>query len=385
VHACLPAFLLSGSGRTPHAAHASLFGMKKVLIALLLLSFAAFGQDKPLTQAEYVKMLYALQKGPTTKTDIVEALRKRGVDFAVTDGIRGLTRSKGANDEELKSALEEAGRRHANPEAAKLPSSAESDAVLEKAREATAAALDEMPDFVVKQVISRSAAFAGTGNWRPQDTVVIAVSYSTEKGEQYQVLAMNGAPVQSTKSGSYANMEGSTTGGEFVEALEKLFKPASKTTFTLVTTDVIRNQPALVFDYEINIENNKDGGVGFKDPNSSGGFSFTTVPAGEKGRVWIDRKNGRVLRISFDATDIPRDFRVRAYTSTIDYDWVDIAGERVLLPITSDNRFTSAEGRQLFQSRNYIRFKNYQKYGSEVRILDDDVKPDPEPSPTPKP
>ncbi|HEV7701555.1 MAG TPA: hypothetical protein VGO43_15095 [Pyrinomonadaceae bacterium] len=359
--------------------------MKKVLIALLLLSFTVLGQDKPLSQTEYRNMLYDLQRNKVTKAEIVEALRKRGIDFEVTDGMRSLTRSKGANDEELKSAFEEAGRRHANPEAARLPLTPEADAVLAKAREATAAALDEMPDFVVKQVISRSAAFAGTGNWRPQDTVVIAVSYSTEKGEQYQVLAMNGAPVQSTKSGSYANMEGSTTGGEFVEALEKLFKPASKTTFTLVTTDVIRNQPALVFDYEINIENNKDGGVGFKDPNSSGGFSFTTVPAGEKGRVWIDRKNGRVLRISFDATDIPKDFRVRAYTSTIDYDWVDIAGERVLLPITSDNRFTSAEGRQLFQSRNYIRFRNYQKYGSEVRILDDDVKPEPEPSPTPKP
>ena len=56
------------------------------------------------------------------KADIIEALRKRGIDFVVNDGLRGLTRSKGANDEELKRALEEAGRRHANPVAAKLPS-----------------------------------------------------------------------------------------------------------------------------------------------------------------------------------------------------------------------------------------------------------------------
>jgi len=54
------------------------------------------------------------------------------------------------------------------------------------------------------------------------------------------------------------------------------------------------------------------------------------------GRDRIDRKNDRVLRIEFQATNIPSDFRVRAYKSTIDYDWVDIAGERVLLPITSD-------------------------------------------------
>ncbi|HTH50337.1 MAG TPA: hypothetical protein VL501_00290 [Pyrinomonadaceae bacterium] len=360
--------------------------MKKAACLLLLFSFAVLAQEKPLTLAEYRNMLYDLQRNKITRPEIVDALRKRGVDFEVNDGIRSLTRSKGANDEDLKSALEEAGRRHANPEAAKLPNPAEADALLARARTETANALDEMPDFVVKQIISRSAAYAGTGNWRPLDSVVIAVSYSTEKGEQYQVLAMNGAPVpKSEKGGSYSNLEGATTGGEFVSELKKLFAPDSKTTFSLLTTDTIRNQPSIVYEYQINIENNRDGGVGFKTPNGNGGMSFTSVPAGEKGRIWIDRKTGRVLRLTFDATEIPKDFRVRAYTSTIDYDWVEIAGERVLLPITSDNRFTQAEGAQMFQARNYIRFKNYQKYGSEVRILDDDVKVEPEPSPTPKP
>jgi hypothetical protein len=60
---------------------------------------------------------------------------------------------------------------------------------------------------------------------------------------------------------------------------------------------------------------------------------------------------------------------------------VDIGGEKFLLPMTSDNRFTSAEGQQMFQSRNLIRFKNYQRYGTDVKILDDDVKPAPEEKP----
>jgi hypothetical protein len=351
--------------------------MKKALCLLLLLGFAAFGQEKPLSQTEYVKMLYALQKSPGEKADIIDALRKRGIDFELNDGILGLTRSKSGNDEDIRSALQEAGRRHTNPQAAQLPSSAEAEALIATAREATTAALDDMPDFVVKQVISRSEAFAGTGNWKPIDTVIIATSYSADKGEQYRVLAINGAPVQSETSSSYSNIEGSTTGGEFVDALKKLFDPTSKTSFSVQTTDTIRNQPTLVYEYQINIENNRNG------------YSFTTVPAGEKGRVWIDRKSGRVLRISFDATEIPRDFKVRAYTSTIDYDWVNIAGDKVLLPITSDNRFTSSDSyggqTKLFQDRNFIRFKNYQKYGSEVRILDDDVRVEPEPSPSPTP
>ena len=372
---------------TPYPREASFIRMKTfVLIVLTLaISLSAFSQAKPMTQAEYVKMLYGLQKDPATKSDIVDALRQRGIDFVITDGLRSLTRSKGANDEELKSAFEEAGRRQKDPEAAKLPPASEANALLEKSRQVTREAIDQMPDFVVKQIIARSEAFAGTGNWKPIDTVVIAVSYSSEKGEQYQVLAMNGAPVQAQKGNSYSNIEGSTTGGEFVEALEKLFRPESKTAFTLVTTDTIRNQHALVYDFEILVENNRNGGVGFKTSKGANGYAFTSVPAGEKGRVWIDRKTGNVLKLEFAATNIPADFQVRAYTSAIDYDWVNIAGERVLLPITSDNRFTSVAGNQTFQDRNYIRFREYQKFGSEVRILDDDAKPDPAPSPSPGP
>lgn len=355
--------------------------MKRHVFALIIFCFiqSAFGQASPLKQAEYVKMLYAIQKDPNEKAAIIEALRTRGIDFVLTDGIRGLTRTKSANDEEMRSTLEEADRRRRDPVAAKMPSEKDAADVLEKARVNTLAALEVMPDFVVKQIIARSAAYAGTGNWKPLDTVIIAVSYSTEKGEQYKVLTVDGAPVQSEKGSNYSNLSGSTTGGEFVEALDKLFKPESKTAFKLLTTDTIRNQPSLVFEYEIALENNRDGGVGFKTPNGSNGYSFTTVPAGEKGRVWIDRKNGRVLKIEFKATEIPADFRVKAYESTIDYDWVEIAGEKFLLPILSDNRFTSAEGRQLFQDRNLIRFKNYQRYGTEVVILDDDAKPEPDP------
>lgn len=262
-----------------------------------------------------------------------------------------------------------------------MPSAQESAEVLEKARKATQEALGAMPDFVVKQIIGRSAAYAGTGNWKPLDSVIIAVSYSTEKGEQYKVLAVDGAPVQSETASSYANLNGSTTGGEFVEDLSKLFKPESKTEFSILTTDVIRNQPALVYNFEILVENNINGGVGFKTSNGQKDFTFTTVPAGEKGKVWIDRKNGRVLRIEFTATSIPPDFKVRAFDSSIDYDWVEIAGDKYLLPVLSDNRFTSREGSQLFQSRNLIRFKNYQRYGTDVKILDDDTIPVPEEKP----
>ena len=350
--------------------------MKRAVVFLILLTFSlsVFGQERPLTQAEYVKLLYGLERNPAVRADIVDALRRRGIAFVLTDGVRGLTRSKGRNDDELKRALEEAERRRQNPEASKLPSPSETAGFIEKAREIALETVKEMPDFVVKQLISRSGAYAGTGNWRPYDTLVIAVSYSTDKGEQYRVLAQNGAPVQNTtQSSSYSGLEGATSGGEFVEDLAKIFKPESKTKFDLLTTDLVRGRRTLVYEYAINIENNKDGGVGLKGAK---GVVVDSAPAGEKGRIWIDRENHRVLRIEYQLTDIAPSFAVKAVTKSIDYDMVEIAGERYLLPIISDFRGTvQGKDSKRFESRNVIRFRNYQKYGTDVIAVDEDSEP----------
>jgi hypothetical protein len=346
--------------------------MKKALLLILILVIAlsAFSQAPPLTQTEYVKMLYALQKDPASKADIIDALRRRGIAFTLTDGVRGLTRSKGRNDEELKRALEEAERRRQNPQGSKLPSAAEIAGFIEKARVKNLEVVEEMPDFVVKQLITRSEAYAGTGNWKPYDNLVIAVSYSTEKGERYRVLSKNGAPVENpVQASSYSGLDGATSGGEFVEDLAKIFKPESKTRFDIVTTDVIRGRRTLVYEYVINIENNKNGGVGLKGPI----YQFS--PAGEKGRIWIDRESFRVLRIEYQLIDITPTFPVKAVTKSIDYDMVEIAGEKYLLPILSDFRGTVESSDKRFESRNVIRFKNYQKYGTEVIAIDEDSEP----------
>ena len=351
--------------------------MKKAILLILTLALFQYGyaQEKPVTQTEYVKMLYALQKNPGGSAAIVDALRRRGIVFPLTDGLRGLTRSKSGNNEEMKRALEEADRRRQNPDAAKLPTEKDASAILEKARENTLALLADMPDFVVKQLITRSEAYAGTGNWRPYDNLIIAVSYSTERGEQYKVLSKNGAPVNSETRNNYNGLDGATSGGEFVEDLKKIFKPESKTQFDLLTTDVLRNRKSIVFQYEIALANNKDGGVGLK------GANYQSSPAGEKGRIWIDREEFRVLRIEYQLTDISPNFPVKAVTKFIDYDQVEISGEKYLLPILSDFRGTVENSNKRFESRNVIRFKNYQKYGTEVTIVEEDSQPAPDEKP----
>lgn len=347
---------------------------------MLILSNFAFAQTaatqvKPLSQTEYVKMLYDLQKNQGGVSDLIETIRKRGIGFELTDGLRGLTRTRSLNNEELKRALEEAGRRRSNPEAAKLPDQKEITEILAKAREATLAAVEEMPDFVVKQLIQRSAAYAGTNNFRNLDRLVVAVSYRAEGKEEYKVLSVNGILQQNPQNkSSYEETGGTSSTGEFVTVLAKIFKPESETKFEIADTDLIRNRRAVVFYYSI--ERDKA-----KQMITAAGYVTDSTITGMKGKIWIDRENFRVLKIESEATEIPEGFPIRSARRVIDYDWVTISDEKFLLPALSDVRLTFRESKQVFESRNVIRFKEYQKYGSEVKILDDDEVEVPEEKP----
>ncbi len=318
-------------------------------------------------------MLYALQKTPAVRQDIVDAIRKRGIDFAVTDGIRDFVRSKAGNDVEIARAVEEAGRRRQDPAAAKLPDPADAEAVLELTRKNTLEAVGEMPDFVVKQQIQRSWAFAGTNNFKNLDRLVVAVSYRSTGEEDYRVLSTNGIINTDPKpKQSYEEVGGTSSTGEFVTMLATVFKPESETRFQAVDTDLIRERKAIVFDFEVTRDKARQTIV------SSDRIASESTISGMKGRIWVDRKDARVLRIESEATEIPATFPVRTAKRVIDYDWVKISDGKYLLPSISDVRLTSRQDKQLYETRNVIRFKEYQKYGTEVVIRDDDVKPEPE-------
>jgi hypothetical protein len=330
-----------------------------------------------LTQAEFVRMLYSLQKDPMGKPAIVEALRKRGIDFVLTDGIRGLTRSKGGNDEELRRALEEADRRRADPQASKLPTAEESRAVLENARKKTLEAVGEMPDFVVKQQIQRSASVAGTNNFRGIDQLVVAVSYRSSGEENYRVLSVNGAIQNNSESRtSYEEVGGTSSTGEFVTILATIFKPESGSKFEVVDTDMLRGRRTIVYDFSV------DKSRARQQLTCKVMISNSAI-TGLKGRIWIDRENFRVLRIESEATDIPANFPCPTAKRNVEYDWATIADEKYLLPAVSDVRLTIRDGGRTYETRNLIRFREYQKYGSDVIVLDEDTEPISEEKPRP--
>ncbi len=337
-----------------------------VIVCLCCAGASAQSSNRPLTDKEIVSLVYQLPAHPEKRDEIVDAIRTRGIGFPLTAGLRSLVATKSGNDSLLRRTLEEAERRRVNPTASARPSEAEASELLGRTRVATLAAAEAMPDFIVRQLIKRTVAYGNTSNWIPQDNLSIAVSYRANVGEEYKILTVNGLPLgQEMKEGKdYSKYVGgaSSSGVEYISALADLFRPESKTTFNVVDTDLLNARRALVYEYEV------------KQPFSH--LSLTadrdlSANVGSRGRIWIDRETNRVLRFEQIATEIPSDFPIRAASSLIDYDWVTISERKYLLPSHSVILLTMANKGQMVQSRNEIRFRSYQKFGAELKVIDE--------------
>jgi len=240
-----------------------------------------------------------------------------------------------------------------------------------------------MPDFLVKQIIKRSVAYGTTTNWIPQDNLTIAVGYRANAGEEYKLLTVNGMPAPAdAQAGSdyskYAPKGASSSGVEYISALADVFKPESKTEFKMVDTDMVLNRRTVVYEYVVKRE--------FSQLTLTLGDTGARTIVGSRGRIWIDRELDRIVRFEQIATEIPPDFPITAAESTIDYDWVSINERKYLLPTHSQILMTTNQRKFTLQSRNDVRFRNYQKFGAELKVVDE-VGEDDEPadSAPPKP
>jgi hypothetical protein len=327
----------------------------------------------PLTNQEFVALLYELPKHPAERERLIDEIRKRGIAFPVTSGLLSLTATKSGNDNLLRHTLEEADRRRLNPVTASLPPTTEGTELLERTRKATLGAAEKMPDYLVKQMITRSHAFGDTSNWQVADRLSIAVSYRQTLGEQYKLLSVNGqAPNEEEREGSsYGDkLGGTTSSGEYVSMLALLFHPDTHAEFNMADTDSLRGRRTVVYEYLVKKEFSRQT-LKFQENITSP--SMETV-VGYRGRIWIDRENNRVLRLETISTEIPANFPITAASWLIDYDWVTINEVEHLLPSRAVIELSSHLGSQREQTRNDILFRGYRKFGAEVKIIDVDEK-----------
>lgn len=322
----------------------------------------------PLTSRDFVLTLYQLPKHPEERDKLIDDIRKRGIAFPLTDGLRSLIATKSGNDSLLLHTLEEADRRRTNPVVASLPPGSEGLELLERTRKATLGAADTMPDYIVKQQITRSHAYGQSKNWAVYDRLSIAVSYRQTAGEDYKLLAVNGMPPGETQNYGI-KLGGTISTGEYVTALSDLFKPETRADFNMVDTDTLRGRKTIIYEYEVKKAfSHQTLGWG-----EGGAISLQTI-AGYRGRIWVDRETNRVLRLEDISTEIDPGFPITAASKVIDYDWVAINEQQHLLPLRAVVELTDRVRGQTEETRNEILFRGYRKFGAEVKIIDIDEK-----------
>src|SRR4051794_40521586 len=122
--------------------HKTLSRLRVALCGSLLLisslsNARAQAPNTPLTSQELVRLIYQLPGHPEKRDEVIEEIRKRGLGFPLTDGMRSVVASKSGNDSLIRRTLEEAERRRLNPVVLAPPSAAEAGQVLEQTRQAT--------------------------------------------------------------------------------------------------------------------------------------------------------------------------------------------------------------------------------------------------------
>jgi hypothetical protein len=85
---------------------------------------------------------------------------------------------------------------------------------------------------------------------------------------------------------------------------------------------------------------------------------LASVAAGYHGEVLLDQDTSRVLRLTADADDIPKETGITASSVQMDYDFVDVAGGEHLLPSHSDSRMEHGDRKR----GNVVTYTAYHKF-----------------------
>ncbi|MGJ5818522.1 hypothetical protein [Paludibaculum fermentans] len=229
-----------------------------------------------------------------------------------------------------------------------------SDELVEKAREAAFDFDQGLPNFICDQLTNRYRSKTLKPDWKYQDRVQVELVYVNNR-EDYRNIRINGKAV---KKGSPED-SGTWSSGEFGTILIDVFHPNTKAVFKVRGSSMAAGVDAKVYDYSVLQENS----------HWQVRFGRTVKPA-YKGAVWIDPKTARVLRIEMNTRRLPSDYEIDTVETVVDYGWVNISGQRFLLPVKSENLACFRGGFDCV--RNEIEFRNYRKFAVESQIITTD-------------
>jgi hypothetical protein len=272
--------------------------------------------------------------------------------------------------------------------------------------------LTHMPDFLASRVtrsfddngpramnVKRDKVEAELGLIAPQASLVGAEVFSQEitYRDGHEVFVDTGRGKQ-----KQAGPPGFVTSGEFGPALGLVLLDAAKGKMTWSHWEETATGVAAVFSYQVPqpvshytvdyccLSADPDRKAGAADKNYRGQLTgmqlVTQAPgAGEiansyhgtpayHGKLYVDPATGAIVRITLDAELTGTDPIVRS-ASSVEYGPVEIAGKSYICPVRSvaismTRAYTGDDfGLKTILRINELRFTNYHKFGSTLRVL----------------
>lgn len=253
---------------------------------------------------------------------------------------------------------------------AEKPSSTDAAALIEKSRQKSLAYARSLPDFVCTEIISRyklgasarttavpgvrAAITEPASDWRLLDKLTVNLSYFQQR-EAHELKLLNGKPTSQTFDSLGA---GVTSTGEFGGILGSIFDPGSQTSFRWESWKNVRRRPVGVYAYQVEEIHSTYYAKGGAPGN------MREAAVGFHGTLEIDRQTGEVVHLVHVADRIPAELRMSKAVTEVDYDVINVAGNRYLLPVHSQMRLDHKTG----ALKNEVEFRAYRKFdvGSKV-------------------
>jgi hypothetical protein len=232
------------------------------------------------------------------------------------------------------------------------PTEAEANAIIESTRKRALAWRDSLPNFFCTEITNHSVDSMGDGDWQNKDRLIQMMRYIDHQ-ESRTTIELNGQ-----KSSIQENdLEFAHATGEFGGLFTAVFDPSAKAKFTWQEGDMLDGQPVQVFAYKVELANS--------------GFDVTgennrQVVVAYHGLVYLDTSTHNIRRVTLEADGIPEYLKVHATSISVDYDWVSINNHDYLMP--ARGAVSLLEGRHQ-AVLNDFQFRNYRRFGAQVRIL----------------
>ena len=179
--------------------------------------------------------------------------------------------------------------------------------------------------------------------------------------DYYDDLHINGKPSADTEQ----LIEGTWSFGEFGAKLLAAFNPKNHPSFKFERRTRIKGVEAFEYEFEVEPKNNRFWRWLFN--------RRATLP-GYEGKLWVDAKDGSILRLHLDSTNgVPEDFPIQSVESKTDYSWVDFKDKSGFILPTKVQIRTSMLDHRIY--RTTISYSKCHRFSVDSRVLTETAIP----------